>query len=318
MFPPIHPELRYHNYASFLRRRLGASATRIQVAAGFSCPNRDGTIGTGGCLYCNNDSFTPGILFPGLPVSEQVRRTILAPGRHRSFRHLLVYFQPYTNTHGPPERLERIYREALCHPDVAGIVIGTRPDCLPPPVLDVIERVARDCYVAVEVGLQSVSDAVLAGVNRGHTVADFAEAVSALRGRGIDVGVHLIYGLPGDTPENFLEAAAFISRLAVQAVKLHHFHVVRGSGFEVRWRRGEIPVPKYGEYLTACADFLERLSPEVAVMRLIASAPGEYLLAPFWERGGRDLARDVAALLRARESFQGFRWNGRGRGGETP
>lgn len=309
-FPPVNPDLRYHNYASYLRRRLGRSAARISVFGGFSCPNRDGTIGTGGCLYCNNDSFTTGILFPGLPIEEQVRRTILSPGRHRQFRCFLVYFQPFTNTHAPPAELERKYRAAFCHPDVAGIAVGTRPDCLGPDVLDVLSRIASDHYVSVEVGLQSISDEVLARANRGHTVRDFEVAIAALRERRIDAGVHLIYGLPGDTPENFTNAAGFLSRLRVQAVKLHHFHVVRGSGIEAAWRRGEVAVPSYDDYLSACVAFLEHLAPEVSVMRLLGSAPADLLLDPTWERGGRDMARDVAASLLARDSCQGALWNG--------
>ncbi|MGE5663912.1 MAG: TIGR01212 family radical SAM protein [Deltaproteobacteria bacterium] len=313
--PPLNPDLRYHNYASYLRRRLGNPAARIAVYGGFTCPNRDGTIGTGGCLYCNNDAFTAGIHFPGLPIDEQVRRTIQSPGRHRSFRRFLVYFQPFSNTFAPPEELERKYRLAFCHPDVAGIAVGTRPDCLGPEVLDVLSRIARDHYVSVEIGLQSISDDVLARVNRGHTVRDFEDAVAALRERKIDVGAHLIYALPGDTRENFMSAAGYLSRLGVQAVKLHHFHVVRGSGFEAAWRRGDVAAPAYDDYLAACVAFLERLAPEVSVMRLIASAPPHLLLDPMWEKGGRDMARDVAAALLERDSCQGALWNGRRRRG---
>lgn len=305
MFPPIHPELRFHNYGSFLRGRLGGPAARISVEAGFTCPNRDGTRGTGGCLYCNNESFTEGVLFPGLPVEEQVRRTIASHARLKAFRRLLVYFQPYTNSHAPPETLERTYRAAFCHPDVVGIVVGTRPDCLGPGVLDVLGRIAKERYVAVEIGLQSISDVVLAEINRGHTVREFTEAVAAVRGRKIDVGVHLIYGLPGDTRENFVAAAGLLSDLGVQGVKLHHLHVVAGSGLEGPFRRGEVRVPGYEEYVGACADFLERLSPEVAVLRLMGSAPPEMLLAPVWENGSREMSRDLAAELRRRGTWQG-------------
>lgn len=272
---------------------------------GFTCPNRDGTRGTGGCLYCNNDSFTPGILFPGLPVDEQVRRTIAAPGRHRAFRRLLAYFQRFSNSYASPDELDRKYRAAFCHPDVVGIVVGTRPDCLGPGVLDVLEAIAREHYVSVEVGLQSISDEVLSAVNRGHTVDEFAAAVRALRARGIDVGVHLIYGLPGDMRENFLAAAPFLSDLDVQGVKLHHFHVVRGSGYEGPWRAGAIRVPEYAEYLSACVEFLARLSPDVAILRLMGTAPDDVLLAPKWEKGSRDMARDVAAELLRRGIVQG-------------
>ncbi|MGZ8449739.1 MAG: TIGR01212 family radical SAM protein [Candidatus Deferrimicrobiaceae bacterium] len=305
MFPPIHPDLRFHNYASYLRRRIGGPAVRISVDGGFTCPNRDGTRGKGGCHYCNNDSFTGGILFPGLPVEEQVLRTIHSPGRHRSAQRLLVYFQRYSNSYAPPEELDRLYRAAFCHPDVAGIIVGTRPDCLGPEVQDVLEGIGRTGYVSVEIGLQSKSDAVLARINRGHTVDEFVSAVAAVRSRGIDTGVHLIYGLPGDTRENFVETAGFLSELDVQGVKLHHFHVVAGSAMEREWKRGALKVPEYGEYLSACADFLERLSPEIAVLRLIGSAPSGTLIAPLWEKGGREMARDVAAELRRRDTWQG-------------
>ncbi|MGB3095643.1 MAG: TIGR01212 family radical SAM protein [Candidatus Deferrimicrobiaceae bacterium] len=305
MFPPIHPDLRFHNYASYLRRRLGGTAVRISVDGGFTCPNRDGTRGTSGCVYCDNDSFTGGILFPGLPVEEQVRRTILSPGRHRNARRLLVYFQRYSNSYAPPEELDRLYRAAFCHPDVAGIVVGTRPDCLGEEVLDVLEGIGRSGYVFVEIGLQSKSDAVLARVNRGHTVAEFVAAVAAVRTRGIDAGVHLIYGLPGDTRENFVETATFLSELDVQGVKLHHFHVVAGSAMAREWERGTVRVAEYGEYVSACADFLERLSSEIAVLRLIGQAPPGRLIAPLWEKGGREMAQDVAAELARRGTWQG-------------
>lgn len=297
--------MRFHNYASFLRRRLGGPAARISVDAGFTCPNRDGTRGTGGCLYCNNDSFTEGVFFPGLPVEEQVLRTIASHARLKAFRHLLVYFQPYTNSHASPGRLERTYRAAFCHPDVVGIVVGTRPDCLGPAVLDVLGGIARERYVCVEIGLQSVSDDVLEGINRGHTVKEFTEAVAAVRQRGIDVAAHLIYGLPGDTRDNFVAAAGMLSDLEVQGVKLHHLHIVSGSGLEAPFLRGEIRVPEYGEYVAACADLLERLCPEIAVLRLMGAAPGRLLLAPVWGKGSRDMSHDVAAELRRRGTWQG-------------
>jgi radical SAM protein (TIGR01212 family) len=305
MYPPIHPDLRFHNYASYLRRRIGGSAVRISVDGGFTCPNRDGTRGGGGCFYCNSDSFIGGIKFPGLPVEEQVRQTILSPGRHRNVRHILVYFQRFSNSYAPPDELDRLYRAAFCHPDVVGIVVGTRPDCLGPEVLDVLEGIGRTGYVFVEIGLQSKSDAVLAGINRGHTVDDFVTAVAAVRERKIDTGVHLIYGLPGDTRENFVETAGFLSDLDVQGVKLHHFHVVAGSVVAEEWRKGTVRVPEYGEYVSACADFLERLSDEVAVLRLIGSAHAGTLIAPLWEKGGREMAQDVAAELQRRGTWQG-------------
>ena len=308
--PPLHPGLRYHNYASFLRRRLGGPAFRICVDGGFTCPNRDGTVGTGGCSYCNNDAFTPGIRFPGLSVDEQVRRSLGSGRGDVSRRRYLVYFQKFTNTHAAAEVLRERYRSAISHPSVVGIVVGTRPDCLGDAVLEVLSEVARVRYVCVELGLQSVSDDVLRGVNRGHAVAAFAEGVEALVRRGIDVGAHVICGLPGDTRESFLDAAPFLSGLGVRGVKLHQFHVVSGTPVEAAWRRGEVRVPTYDGYVAACADFLERLSPEVAVMRLAGEAPDSLLLAPRWGKAPREVGRDVADELLRRGTFQGARRTG--------
>lgn len=280
---------------------------RVSVDAGFTCPNRDGWRGTGGCAYCNNDSFTEGVLYPGLPVEEQVRRTIATHGRLRAFRRLLVYFQPSTNSYGPPGELDRTYRKAFSHPDVVGIVVGTRPDCLTEEVIDVLGEIGRNWYVSVEIGLQSISDAVLEAINRRHTVREFSDAVKSVRRRGIDVTAHLIYGLPGDSRENFVAAAGFLSDLDVQGVKLHHLHVVEGSPLAKAWKRGDVRVPGYEEYVGACADFLERLSPEIAVLRLIGTAPDRLLLAPVWPSGSREMSRDVAAELARRDTWQGSR-----------
>lgn len=310
--PPLHPDLRYHNYASYLRRRIGGPAARIPVDGGFTCPNRDGKVGVGGCAYCNNDSFTPGIRFPGLPVEEQVRRAIEAPGKHRAHRRFLVYFQGFSNSYAPAEQLRRRYRAALAHSRVAGLVVGTRPDCLGEEVLDVLSEVARDRYVCVELGLQSMSDEVLRGVDRGHSVETFVDGAAALARRGIDVAVHLIYGLPKDTRDGFLSAAGFLSRMKVQGVKLHHFHVVAGAPIASAFRAGAVSTPGYDEYLSACVDFLERLSPEIAVLRLMGEAPPHLLLAPRWPRGPRQMASDVTAELKRRDAFQGFRWSGDG------
>jgi uncharacterized protein len=265
----------------------------------------------GGCSFCNNDTFTPGIRFSELPVAEQVRRSIESPGRHRAFRRFLVYFQKFSNSYAAPDELRRRYSSAFSHPDVAGIVVGTRPDCLGEPVLSVLSEIARERHVCVEVGLQSMSDEVLRRIHRGHSVDAFADAVSALRRRGIDVGAHLIYGLPGDSRARFLSAAPFLSHLDVQGVKLHHFHVVAGSALEEPWRRGRVEVPGYDEYLSSCVDFLERLSPEIAVMRLMGKAPPHLLLAPCWPKGPREMASDVAAEFSRRGTFQGVR-SGRG------
>jgi radical SAM protein (TIGR01212 family) len=178
--------------------------------------------------------------------------------------------------------------------------------------MDVLSEISRERYVCVEMGLQSMSDEVLRSVNRGHTVADFAVTAAALRERGIDVGAHLIYCLPNDTRDGFVSAAPILSRLEIQGVKLHHFHVVDGTPIASAFRSGAVGTPEYGDYLSACVDFLERLSPEVAVIRLMGEAPEHLLLAPRWRRGPREMSSDVTVELKRRGTFQGFHWNGGG------
>jgi radical SAM protein (TIGR01212 family) len=247
-------------------------------------------------------------------VDEQVRRSLGRARGDAARRRYLVYFQKFSGTHAAAEVLRERYRGALSHPSVAGIVVGTRPDCMGDAVQELLSEIARDRYVCVELGLQSMSDDVLRGANRGHAVAAFAKAAEALVRRGIDVGAHLIYGLPGDTRETFLAAAPFLSDLGIHGVKLHHFHVVSGAPVEGAWRRGEVRVPAYDEYVAACADFLERLSPGMAVMRLSGAAPDSLLLAPKWGKGPGEAARDVTALLARRGTYQGSLRNGEGKG----
>lgn len=309
--PPLNPELRYNNYGAWIRRRTGFSAIRVGVDGGFSCPNRDAR--GEGCFYCNNEGFTPGIRHGSLPVVEQLRLGIERAGAGRKAAwagrrglRFHAYFQRFSNTFGPPESLDRLYREALSCPEVEGLVVGTRPDCLGPGVIDVLAKIARDRYVMVEIGLQSTSDAVLSRIGRGHTAADFDRAARAVRAAGIDVGVHLIHGLPGDTACGFVEAARYLSALDVQGVKLHHFHVVAGTRAEREWHEGRIGVPGYDAHVTACADFLERLSPGIAVMRLSGEASDGLLLAPRWADDGERFAHDVTRELARRDSYQGL------------
>jgi radical SAM protein (TIGR01212 family) len=312
----LHPSLRRNNHASQLRRDLGAAARRVLVDGGFTCPNRDGTAGTVGCLFCVDDAFTPAALDGSLPVAEQVRRAL---GARRDGPPVLVCFQRFTGTYGDPERVASLWREAYgAHPRVAGVVASTRPDCLPEETLAALEEAAAGRYACLEIGLQSVSDAVLAACGRGHSAADFARAAAAAKRRGFRVAAHLIHGLPGDDAAGFVAAAPWLSALAVDGVKIHHFHVVRGSGYEAPWREGRISVPSFGEHAEACVEFLLRLRPETAVLRLCGEAPERLLLAPAWPEGGaRELSAAVTERLARLGRWQGDLWNGDGKGEGT-
>src|SRR5919108_199623 len=226
------PERRYYAFSRFLKQRFGTKVYRVTVDAGFTCPNVDGTVAVGGCVYCDNRSFSPNRRLPRTPVREQVRRGVaILQERYRADR-FLAYFQAATNTYAPVEKLRRLYDEALGHPQIVGLAVGTRPDCVPDPVLDLLEGYARDRYVCLELGLQSVHDRSLDWMNRGHHFDAFLDAVQRCQGRGLDLCIHVILGLPGESTDDMLATADALARLPVQAVKIHNLHVVPDTPLE--------------------------------------------------------------------------------------
>lgn len=301
---------RFNHYGRHLRERFGNRVYKIMVDGGFTCPNRDGMKGAGGCIYCNNDAFTVGIICGGSPVSIQVKAALMEKEGRKRYKNarFLVYFQKYTNTYGDVQSLEDIYREALVSEKIAGIVIGTRPDCIDGDIVRILGSIAQDTYISVELGLQTVNDRVLALVNRGHGYEEFENAARLLREAGIEFGVHLIYGLPGDSLEHFIAGAGKISEEGATLVKLNHIHVVRNTELEKWWNEGRFVPPSYDEYLSAVCDFLEYLSPETTIARLIGWSPEKFLLAPKWEKGSAGFIQDVIRELETRGSYQGMRW----------
>ncbi len=300
---------RYNHYGWYLRGRFGRRVFKIMVDGGFTCPNRDGAKGEGGCIYCNNEAFTVGIIGEGNSVSFQVNAALREKEGKKKYRdaRFLVYFQKYSNTYGDVAYLERVYREALVSERIAGIVIGTRPDCIDGDVVTLLGRLGRETYLSVELGLQTVDDRVLSRVNRGHGFDDFIRAAALLKDAGIEFGAHLIYGLPGDSRESFIEGAKRVSDAGVSLVKLNHIHVVRDTELEEMWREGSFTPPTYDEYLAAVCDFLENLSPDATVARLIGTTPGKYLLAPKWEKGSAGFIQDVSGELNRRGTYQGIK-----------
>jgi radical SAM protein (TIGR01212 family) len=228
----LDPGRRYFAFSRFLRQRFGARVARVTIDAGFTCPNVDGTVTTGGCVYCDNRSFSPNRRLPRATVRAQVQRGIDVLGPRYSARHFLAYFQAATNTHAPVDRLRRLYDEALDHPQVVGLAVGTRPDSVPDAVLDLLEGYARRLYVCLELGLQSIHDRSLDWMNRGHHFDAFVDAVRRCQGRGLDVCAHVILGLPGESPEDMLATADALAGLPVQAVKIHNLHIVRRTPLE--------------------------------------------------------------------------------------
>jgi radical SAM protein (TIGR01212 family) len=298
---------RFNHYGRYLRERFGQRVYKIMVDGGFTCPNRDDTKGQGGCIYCNNEAFTVGIIGGGNSVSFQVKEALGKKEGKKKFRdaRFLVYFQKYSNTYGDVAYLEKVYREALVSEKIAGIVIGTRPDCIDEEIVALLGTLAGETYLSVELGLQTVDDRVLSRVNRGHGLDDFFRATELLGDSGIEFGVHLIYGLPGDSRENFIEGARKVSDAGASLVKLNHIHVVRETELEKMWREGRFTPPTYQEYLAAVCDFLEHLSSDATVARLIGTTPEKYLLAPKWDKGSAGFIQDVSGELERRGTYQG-------------
>ncbi|MBE0465970.1 MAG: TIGR01212 family radical SAM protein [Candidatus Desulforudis sp.] len=297
---------RYYPFSRFLRKRFGAPVYKIPLDAGFSCPNRDGTIGRGGCAFCYNPSFGP-FADRALPIDKQIavwasrlRR------RHRNAVKFLAYLQNYTNTYGPPAQLERIYDAALAHPDVIGLAIGTRPDCVPDPVLDLIESYAATRHVWLEYGLQSIHNRTLVRINRGHTAEQFMDAVCRTRGRGIFVCAHVILGLPGETPADAVATARALTELRLDGVKIHHLQVLRGTPLAAAYQNGGLEVLAPAEYVRWVCDFLEHLGPRITIHRLVGDVlDGDLLVAPRWRLTKSEMLRRIERELERRGTVQG-------------
>nr|VFJ49194.1 MAG: hypothetical protein BECKDK2373C_GA0170839_102428 [Candidatus Kentron sp. DK] len=296
---------RVHTFGQFLLKRYRQRVHKVAINAGFTCPNRDGNKGRGGCTFCNNASFNPNShRIPS--VTEQIASGRQVIRKRTGARRYIAYFQAYTNTYADVEKLRSLYDEALREPDVVGLSIGTRPDCIPPPVLDMLaEYRDRGLEVWLELGLQSGFDETLARVNRGHGFAEYREAVHAAHARELPVCTHLIAGLPGERSWHVLATLERILNETVEGLKLHPLHVVKGTVLANQWRRGEYAPLTFEEYITLAADLVERTPPEIVFHRLTGTAPKDLLLAPAWCAWKWRVLNGIEQELRRRGTRQG-------------
>jgi len=304
----LHPQLHINSYGHYLRSRFGFRISKVNVDAGFTCPNRDGSKGTGGCIYCNNVSFSPKGTQSVVPLEEQIATGMAYHRLRLGSQKFIIYFQKYTNTYGSVELLSKLYRRALDHPDVIGISVGTRPDALSDEALDLLTDIARTKYVCLELGLQSMDDAILNRINRGHTLDDFIGAVNRAAGRNIDICSHLIHGFSGENAADFLKTADLMAALPVDSLKLHQLHAVEGTELAAMYRRGEFIPLTLEAYITTVADFLELLPPRIAIQRLYGSAPLEISVAPQWGLKNNQMWYAIVNELTRRGSWQGCRY----------
>lgn len=274
--------LHYYGYNFYLRSRFGSRIQKVSIDAGFTCPNVDGTVALGGCNFCDNRSFSPSRRGPRTPITKQIDQGIHWLQKRYDCERFLAYFQPATNTYAPVEKLRRVYGEALAHPQIVGLVIGTRPDCVPEEVLALIEELARETYVSLEYGMQTMHDRSLEWMNRGQNHASFVDAMERSRGRGFELCAHVILGIPGESHEDMLATAHELAKHRIDAVKIHNLYAVRGTPLGEQYERGEITLMEFDEYVSVLVDVLERLPPWTIVERISGDAPDDFFLGPAW------------------------------------
>lgn len=300
---------RFNSYSNYFRRQFGGRIQKLSVNAGFSCPNRDGTLGVGGCTFCSNEAFTPSYCQPSKSVRQQLEEGIeFHRNRYREAGRYLAYFQSFSNTYAPLDRLRAVFEQAFALPEVAGLVIGTRPDCIDDEKLDYFASLARDRYVAIEYGIESCYDETLRRVRRGHDFASARQAVERTAARGIHVGAHFILGLPGETREMMLAAAGPINQLPLDTVKFHQLQIFKGTPMAADYAAHpeHYSFFELEAYLDFFIDLLERLRPSLVVERFAGEAPPRYQAGPTWGlvRNERLLSM-LEDRLRERDTFQG-------------
>ncbi|MGD8269450.1 MAG: TIGR01212 family radical SAM protein [Desulfobacterales bacterium] len=301
------PFRRYNDYNTYLRNIYGCRVQKISVDAGLTCPNRDGKLSTAGCIYCNARGSGTGAHAGGLSITEQLLEGKAALSRRYKAKKFIAYFQSFSNTYAPVSTLRRLYDEALAVDDIVGLSIGTRPDCVAEPVLDLLTGFAADHLVWIEYGLQSAHDNTLALINRAHDVACFQKAVDATQARGLKVCAHVILGLPQETRAHMLATAQFLADLPVAGVKLHLLYVVRGTPLDRLYREGTYRCLSQAAYVELVCDFLEYLPEQVVIQRLTGDPHPAELVAPQWSLRKRETLAMIKTALEERNTWQGKR-----------
>lgn len=302
-------ERRYNNYNDILRNSFQNRVQKVSINAGFTCPNRDGSKGKGGCTYCNNQTFVPGYAKPIKSVTQQIDEGIGFFNHKAKYekQEYLAYFQSYTNTYDSLEKLESVYGEALRHPRVSGIVVGTRPDCVDDHILDYFANLAKSKYVMIEYGIESTCDKTLEFINRGHDYASTVKAIEATAARGLNTGAHMILGLPGEDRETILGHVDKINALPLNALKLHQLQIVKGT---VMARQANEHPEWFSfftaeEYIDLCIEFIERLNPDIAIERFVSQSPRSLLLSPDWGLKNFEFVVQLEKRLEERNTWQG-------------
>ncbi len=298
---------RYYDLKSYWRNLFGCNVRKLQIDAGFTCPNRDGFVAVGGCIYCDGRGST----LRQLGRLPSVKEQILSGKKYYSQQAVkyIAYFQTFTNTYAPVERLRALYDEALTQEDVIGLSIGTRPDCVDSDVVALLTEYANKYHVWVELGLQSVHDKTLQFVNRGHDFQQFSDAVNALAGRGLNICVHIIVGLPGENDEDVLKTARTLASMPVNGIKIHSLLALGGTALGEMYKKGTVHLLSKEKFVSLTADVLEVLPPDMIIQRLTADGYRDIFLAPDWAMNKLDVLNSIDRELQKRDSYQGKYYN---------
>jgi len=297
----------YNDFGEFLNKKFPYKVQKISINAGFTCPNRDGAKGTGGCTYCNNQSFSPGYGGMQKSVTEQLRDGIKFFSHKYPDMRYLAYFQSYTNTYATTDHLVQLYTEALSFPGVVGLIIGTRPDCMPEELLDYFSQLKDRTFLMIEYGIESTLDTTLAFINRGHTYSDSEKAIKLTAEKGIYTGAHIILGLPGEDKNIILSHADKLSNLPLTTIKLHQLQLIRGTIMAKQYQ--EYPewfkLYKIEDYIDLCIDFAEILNPGFIIERFVSQSPKSLLIAPDWGVKNHEFTAKILKRFKERKTWQG-------------
>ena len=304
-------QIRYSDYAHYLAELFPFKVQKISINAGFTCPNRDGSIGVGGCTYCNNQTFNPEYCKTDRSITQQLEEGKLFFSRKYPQMKYLAYFQAYTNSYGRLDELIKKYEEALAVEDVVGIVIGTRPDCMPKELLYYLEGLNKRTFLCVEYGVESIYEDTLVRINRGHSYPTSVRAIQQTAERGIDVGAHLILGLPGESKEMMLHEADELSKLPIKTLKLHQLQLIRGTrmAHEYEQQPETFHLFSADEYVELIIDFIERLRPDIILDRFVSQSPKSLLIAPDWGLKNFEFTEKIKRRLVERDTWQGKCYN---------
>lgn len=302
---------RYNDYPSFIKKTFGQRVQKISINTGFSCPNRDGSKGVGGCTYCNNNTFSPDYCTPNKSITQQLNEGIAFFEKRYPSQQYLAYFQAYTNTYGDILAIKKMYQEAIDHPKVIGLVVGTRPDCLSEEVVEYLEELAKDHFIALELGVESTLNRTLLKVNRCHSFEDTKAAFQLANNRGLHLGAHLILGLPGETREEMLHHATEISKLPIDSLKIHQLQIVKHTQMAKDYKEdpSKFELFEVEEYLSFISEFVTRLRPDLIIERFASQAPHRLLVAPHWKGlKNFEIVDKVKQLMETNDQWQGMNY----------